>query len=133
MMRLLCTGSRYAFNGSALDGTFSYSPICTLNIPPYMMAAGLLVNGEQKYGLMSCKVMEHFEYIDTVANIGYPKVTRNEFTAEETLLCRAEANLMLGNIDEAMADMDVWGLSKQDCNDGASDYYVELTMDALRT
>ena len=28
--------------------------------------------------------------------------------------------------------MDVWGLSKQDCNDGASDYYVELTMDVLR-
>ena len=133
MMRLLCTGCRYAFNGSALDGTFSYSPICTLSIPPYMMAAGLLVNGEQKYGLMSCKVAEHFEVVDSAANIGYAKVTRNEFTAEETLLCRAEANLMLGNIDEAMADMDIWGLSKQDCNDGASDYYVELTMDALRT
>ena len=140
MMRLLCTGCRYAFNGSALDGTFSYSPICTLNIPPYMMAAGLLVNGEQKYGLMSCKVMEHFEYIDTVANIGYPKVMRNEFTAEETLLCRAEANLMLGNIDEAMADMDVWGLSKQgfsyDCigrgDEPASNFYNELTMDVLR-
>lgn len=89
---------------------------------------------------MSCKVAEHFEMTDSVLGIGYPMITRNEFTAEETLLCRAEANLMLGRTDEALADMDIWGLSKQDCSgnfagmgvEEASNYYDDLSIDAIK-
>lgn len=140
MMRYMIEGCRYAFNGAAIDGTFSFSPICNLSLPPYLICAGLLTNGEQRYGIMSCKVAEHFEMTDSVLGIGYPMITRNEFTAEETLLCRAEANLMLGRTDEALADMDIWGLSKQDCSgnfagsgvEEASNYYYDLSIDAIK-
>lgn len=140
MMRFLATGSRYAFNASAIDGTFTFSPICNLSFPPYMISAGLYTNDGQEYGVWSAKIYENFEVTDSVAMIGYPKITRNEFTAEETLLCRAEANLMLGRIDEAFADMDVWGLSKQNCsgnfsgggNVDASEYYSDLSMERIK-
>lgn len=140
MMRFMAGGYRYAFNASAMDGTFSFSPICTLSLPPYLMSAGLYMNGEQAYGIVSTKVYEHFELVDSVAMVGYPMITRNEFTAEETLLCRAEANLMLGRTDDAFADMDIWGLSKQDVTitnfgeeEEASTYYYDLSMEGIKS
>jgi hypothetical protein len=35
-------------------------------------------------------------------------MVRNEFTSQETLLFRAEANLFLGNIDAAFDDLYIW-------------------------
>ncbi len=140
MMRMFNGGKRYAFNGSAIHGTTYFSPICNISIPPYLIKSGLYVNGEQRYGMISSKIMERFDLTDSVAMVGYPMVTRNEFTAEETLLCRAEANLMLGRADDAFADMDIWGLSKQDFTgnfagkegENASIYYSELNMDGIK-
>lgn len=63
---------------------------------------------EEKYGAFLTKRDEYFEYTDKVAGIGYPRMLRREFTTGETLLCRAEAKIMLGRIDEAIADMDIW-------------------------
>lgn len=49
-----------------------------------------------------------FEYIDQVAGIGYSHATYPLFTADETLLTRAEAYIMMQNYDAALADMNLY-------------------------
>ena len=49
-----------------------------------------------------------FEYTDEVAQIGYPRVVTVPFTIEETLLVRAEANVMLENYNDAISDLNIW-------------------------
>ena len=62
-----------------------------------------------EYGaFFSGTCFEQFEYTDKVAGIGYVHMVRPEFTSQETLLLRAEANIFLGNIDEAYADLAMW-------------------------
>lgn len=51
---------------------------------------------------------EQFEFTDKIAGIGYAHMVRPEFTSQETLLFRAEANLFLGNIDAAFEDLYRW-------------------------
>ena len=60
------------------------------------------------YGGFLSKMYEPFEYTNKEAGIGYPHSLRREFTTGETLLCRAEAEIMLGNLAAAVSDMDVW-------------------------
>lgn len=49
-----------------------------------------------------------FEYDDPVAGIGYPHSVVALFTADETLLARAEAYTMLREYNKAAADLDLW-------------------------
>ncbi len=49
-----------------------------------------------------------FEYTDPVANIGYYKTVQIHFNYDETLLVKAEAAVMLGMNDEAVADLNTW-------------------------
>ena len=49
-----------------------------------------------------------FEYTDPVARIGYHKTVYPAFSADMTLLERAEANIILNNFDDAVADMNLW-------------------------
>ena len=49
-----------------------------------------------------------FEYTDAVAGIGYYHTVYPAFTADECLLNRAEAKVMLRQYDEAAADLDLW-------------------------
>ena len=49
-----------------------------------------------------------FEYTDPVARIGYPRIVYAPFTVEETMLVRAEANIMLKKYDAAEAEMKRW-------------------------
>lgn len=49
-----------------------------------------------------------FEYSDPVAQIGYRRTVYPALTAEEVLLTRAEANIMLKQNGEALADMNIW-------------------------
>ncbi|MCL2028731.1 MAG: RagB/SusD family nutrient uptake outer membrane protein [Bacteroidales bacterium] len=49
-----------------------------------------------------------FEYTDPVAGIGYYRSVHVLFSAEEALLNRAEANVMLGRINPALADINLW-------------------------
>ena len=51
---------------------------------------------------------EQFEYTDKVAGIGYVHMVRPEFTSQETILLRAEANIFLGNLDAAFDDLALW-------------------------
>ena len=68
-------------------------------------------DGKNIYSLYFPKCIEMFEYTDKVAGIGYTHVIRAEFTAEETLLCRAEALIYLNRIPEAISDLQVWNNS----------------------
>ena len=63
---------------------------------------------DDKYGGFLAKVYEPFEYTNKEAGIGYPHSLRREFTTGETLLCRAEAEIMKGNLTAAVEDMNVW-------------------------
>ena len=49
-----------------------------------------------------------FEYTDPVAGIGYNSSVYPIFTADECLLNRAEAKIMLNQYDEAAKDLDMW-------------------------
>ena len=65
--------------------------------------------GGSEYGAyFAGNCFEQFEYTDKIAGIGYCHEIRPEFTVEETLLMRAEANLFLGNIDAAFDDLYLW-------------------------
>ena len=49
-----------------------------------------------------------FEYTDPVAGIGYYRTIYAALTAEEALLNRAEAYIMKGEYEKALADMNLW-------------------------
>lgn len=71
----------------------------------YRWAAG------SEYGSWLFRIYEYFEYTDKIAGIGYVHIMYQPFTAEETLLCRAEAEVYLGQTDKALADLGVWTAS----------------------
>lgn len=64
-----------------------------------------------EYGSWLFRVYEYFEYTDKIAGIGYVHILYQPFTAEETLLCRAEAEVYLGQTDKALADLGFWTAS----------------------
>ncbi len=82
------------------------------------------VAGEQQFGCYLFKVIEYFEYTDKIAGIGYVHMLYNPFTADETLLVRAEAKLYLGDRAGAIEDLGYWTSSRQ-CSD-------PLTLDRIK-
>ena len=68
----------------------------------------LFIFGGQEYGVWLFRVYEYFEYTDKIAGIGYVHMLYQPFTAEETLLCRAEAKLYKGDRDGAIQDLGFW-------------------------
>lgn len=87
-------GSRSS--GPAWDGRFPGCNIWRINA---------------NYGSFKATIIEEFEYTDKVAGIGYPRILRRELTAGETLLIRAEAKVMKGDLSGAVEDMNVWCLN----------------------
>jgi len=103
-------GSRYGHNGDAMRGsTYGTGPTWGNYLPCF--AGKLYIAVQQDYGVLFPKCNEMFEYTDKIAQIGFGHVTRAEFTAEETLLCRAEALIFLNRITEAVTDLQVWNKS----------------------
>ena len=88
--------------------------------------------GGQEYGAYYAgNCFEQFEYTDKIAGIGYCHEIRPEFTSEETLLMRAEANLFLGNIDAAFDDLYLWNEEHLSPNESDRYNHVELTKDQI--
>lgn len=54
------------------------------------------------------KIDYEFEYTDPVAGIGYRHTVYPCFTADQTLLDRAEAYILQKRYDEALADLNLW-------------------------
>jgi hypothetical protein len=103
-------GTRYGHNGDAMNGsTYGSGPTWAGMIPAFL--GKVYIRNSQDYGVFLPKNSEMFEYTDKVANIGLPHIVRAEFTAEETLLCRAEALVYLNRLPEAMADLESWNTS----------------------
>ena len=69
---------------------------------------------------------EQFEITDRIAGTGYLRTTQVEFTTDETLLIKAEAEIMLGEKEAALADMNAY-LSN------AYSGRVELTEQKIKT
>ena len=95
---------RYTFNRDPRDYTIMGSGPCWSGRFP---GCNVWQYNSNFGGFMS-KLNELFEYTDKVAGIGYPHSLRREFTTGETLLCRAEAEIMKGQLSAAVADMNVW-------------------------
>ncbi len=87
--------------------------------------------GGQEYGTyFAGNSFEQFEYTDKIAGIGYCHGVRAEFTAEQTLLDRAEAYLYLGEKGKAMDDLQVWNEEHRH-NASGDDRMTELTEDQI--
>jgi tetratricopeptide (TPR) repeat protein len=99
---------RYSWNGTATKGTDDGGPTWS-NRPPFLQ--GWLWTNDPNYGAFHAKIRELFEYTDKIASIGYPHIVRTEFTTDDVLLNRAEAKIMLGNIDDAVKDLQYWNVS----------------------
>lgn len=54
------------------------------------------------------KFQGYFEFTDPVAQTGYVHIVQTEFTTEEILLCRAEAYILKGEYDKALADLNIF-------------------------
>lgn len=70
------------------------------------------VSGEQQFGCYLFKLIEYFEYTDKIAGIGYVHMLYNPFSADETLLVRAEAKLYMGDRAGAIEDLNYWTTSR---------------------
>ena len=73
---------------------------------PIAIVSGMCFGSSSNdYGYINSKIFEQFEYSDKIAGIGYPHIILRAFTANELLLERAEAKLMLGQVDEGGDDL----------------------------
>lgn len=103
-------GTRYGHNGNALKGSI-YGSGPTWSGYLQAFKGKLYIVQSQDYGVFLPKCVEMFEYTDKIAGIGFAHIVRAEFTADETLLCRAEALIYLNRTAEAVADLQVWNQS----------------------
>jgi hypothetical protein len=102
------TSFRYGWNGTGRYGVDDAGPTWSGRPPCFQ---GWLWTYNQDYGAIHAKVVEQFEYTDKVAGIGYAHIVRTEFTTDDVLLNRAEAKIMLGQIDDAVKDLQYWNAS----------------------
>ena len=122
---------RYACNRQAKDATIDGpGPNWSTSPPCYEKVRGIYLRGDQNYGIFFVNTGEYLEYTDKVAGIGYVHNVNPEFTAEETLLCRAEAYIMKRDYANALADLRVWDNSR---NIGLTSKPEELTEDAIES
>jgi tetratricopeptide (TPR) repeat protein len=73
--------------------------------------AALYYNSPGSYGdgyVFTPKNPYYFEYTDPVARIGYTHTMYVAFSTNETLLCRAEAYILLQQYDKATNDLNLW-------------------------
>ncbi len=73
---------------------------------PIAIVSGMCFGSSSNdYGYINSKIFEQFEYSDKIAGIGYPHIILRAFIANELLLERAEAYLMLGEVDKGALDL----------------------------
>jgi len=125
-----CFGYRYSMAGpAAREALMIHSSnlwsgyICT----PIAIVSGMLFSSSSSdYGFFTCKVAEEFEYTDKIAGIGYAHIITRAFTANNLLLERAEAKIMLKNYEGAQEDlMAYWNNSIESFSEADKKAYVE--------
>lgn len=104
-----CFGYRYSMAGPVAQQVLMVheSPLWnSYYASPIALVGGFIFSSSMAdYGFFTTKVGEHFEYTNKLAGIGYVHTIVRAFTANELLLERAEANIMLGNIKAAQDDL----------------------------
>lgn len=104
-----CFGYRYSCAGPAARAALMVhnSSLWSGYICPAQSIVGGMIfgNSSHDYGFFNTKIGEQFQYTDKIAGIGYAHVMYRAFTANELLLERAEAKIMLGRYDEAADDL----------------------------
>jgi len=122
---------RYQCAGDALD----YS---LLGAGPIWVERALVSSlsiwsaGSDQYGSFLAKNYYFFEYTDKVNGYGYIHSMTRHLTTNETLLCRAEAEAMTGQQEDALRDLRAWCLAYDINEDKVMDYKVdEETGDTL--
>ncbi|WP_163320183.1 RagB/SusD family nutrient uptake outer membrane protein [Dysgonomonas sp. 520] len=113
---------RYGSNGTALLGSINDAGPTWGGGPSFLN--GWLWTYNPNYGNFIPKIFEFFEYSDKVAQIGYPRVVRTEFTTDALLLDRAEAHIFKGDLGSALKDLQAWNKSHLMKRNGVP---VELT------
>lgn len=88
---------------------------------PNLYPASAMWGYDQKFSLP--KVGAYFEYTDKVAGIGYLHSVPVPFTAGETLLCRAEANILQSKFTEGVSDINTW--IKANCNSSVGTFSLQ--------
>ena len=96
---------------SSKEAVYGGGPNWSNRLPAY--EGKIYRYGENDDGSWLFRVDEYFEYSDKIAGIGYVHIIYQPFTAEETLLCRAEAKLYSGDQAGALVDLNTWTASKQ--------------------
>lgn len=106
--------------------------------PVQAVVGGMLFGSSSKdYGFFNSKIGEEFQYSDKLAGIGYPHIIMRAFTGNELLLERAEAKLMLGDIEGCSEDLcyywnsAFWRFSEKNQTDFKANYKF-LTDDLIR-
>lgn len=93
-----------------------------------LVMSNIIVSIQQKNPFP--KIIDYFEYTDKTSGIGYDHMVSVVFSADETLLCRAEAYALQQNYAQALKDINTWikynSVISQD--DGS-----DLTLTELRT
>lgn len=114
-------GARFALNRDAQAATIlGAGPTWpSYNFHP-CFSGKLYIRGSQEYGTIFPKAGELFEYTDKVAGIGFAHIVRCEFTAEETLLARAEARFYMGRKDDGLADLKIWEAARRNVSVAAT-------------
>ena len=105
-----CFGYRYSIAGPKAREVFLINtrhPLwSSYYVCPIANVGGMCFgNSTHDYGFINSKIFEQFEYSDKIAQIGYPHIILRAFTANELLLNRAEAKLMLGQVDAGVEDL----------------------------
>ena len=110
LMQRRSLGYRYSCAGPAAREVFLISSGThafwrSYYICPLTAVSGMFGSSSSDYGYFSGKICEQFEYSDKIAGIGYPHIIHRAFTANELLLERAEAKIMLKQYDAACEDL----------------------------
>lgn len=101
-------GTRYGHGGTASAGCLQGGGPNWSEKPPF--ATNFYIRNIE-YGVIFPKQIEFFEYTDRVAGTGFVHIVHTAFTAEETLLCRAEAYIHKNQLSLALQDLGTWTAS----------------------
>ncbi|MBR5084282.1 MAG: RagB/SusD family nutrient uptake outer membrane protein [Prevotella sp.] len=110
LMYRRCFGYRYSCAGPPARDVFlinsRHAFWNSYYVCPIALVSGMCFgNSTHDYGFITSKIFEQFEYSDKIAGIGYPHIIVRAFTANELLLERAEAKIMLGQLDAGAEDL----------------------------
>lgn len=104
------TYGRYQLVGDALNYSLLGRGPCWSN-RALTGALSIWSYGQDHYGSFLAKSLYFFEYTDKVNGYGFIHGVTRAFTANETLLCRAEAYIFKNQPENALQDLTIWANS----------------------